>query len=497
MSGQDKRGAANLGEDVKLSEELSFWRKLGYGLGDIFGGGSSTVISFFYLVFLTDVVQINPGLAGVVILISKVYDTVTDPFEGILSDRTRTAMGRRRPYLLGGVFLILISFSAMFYPVNFESERNRFTFVVLTYLFFSTVVSIVMLNYNALQSELSLDYDERTSLSSYRIFFSTTASILCAVLPLEVVKRYPDVRTGWIVMGVTFGTFFALPFIATFASARERPEFQRQPQPFDWEKSFIAPFRVRTFVFAVLMYLFAFVAFDAVSSIVVYFIKTYLGRGDETSLVIGSLTIAQVLSLPFFVDLSRRTSKSNSYILAASLFMITMGFSLLITPASPAWGVYVFSVVAGLGSGGVVVMIYAMFPDIPDVDELMSGERREGIYAALTTFARKLSSAFAVFIVSQLLSVTGYIPPAMETIDGVRKLVEQPQSRGFILALRGTFFLVPAIFLVLGVFFATRYPLDHEIHQRLKQVLEIRRSKTPETDEMKQEAHTLRNLLVG
>jgi len=122
-----------------------------------------------------------------VILISKFYDAVTDPFEGIFIDRTRTKLGRRRPYLLAGIFLIQISFFAMFYPVGFETEGGRFAFVVVTYLFFSTVVSIVMLNYNALQTELSLDYDERTSLSSFRIFFSTGASILCAVLPTMIV----------------------------------------------------------------------------------------------------------------------------------------------------------------------------------------------------------------------------------------------------------------------------------------------------------------------
>ena len=354
-----------------------------------------------------------------------------------------------------------------------------------------------MLNYNALQAELSLDYDERTSLSSYRIFFSTVSSILCAVLPLEIVKLFPDVRTGWMVMAGAFGLFFALPFIATFISAKERPAFQKAPEPINWKESFLTPFKVRTFVFVVLMYLFAFVAFDAVSSIVVYFIKTYLGRGEETSFVIGALTIAQVVSLPFFASLSRRTSKPKSYIAAALLFMLTMAASLLITPKAPVWAVYVFASIAGLGSGGVVIMIYAMFPDIPDVDELVSGERREGIYAALTTFSRKLSSAFAVFIVSQLLAVTKYVPPVMETIEGVSKLVEQPQSEGFVLALRATFFLVPVVFLVVGVFFARKYPLDQAVHARLTALLTARRAGEVETVEAQAEAQALEKLLVG
>ena len=173
--------AATTLKPVDGGEKLSLWRKIGYGMGDIFGGGSSTIISFYYLIFLTDVVLINPALAGTVILISKIYDAITDPFEGVISDRTRTRLGRRRPYLLAGMPLIFLSFAALFYPIDLSQEFQRFIFVVLTYLFFSTVVSIVMLNYNALQSEMTLDYNERTSLSSARIFFSTLASIICAV----------------------------------------------------------------------------------------------------------------------------------------------------------------------------------------------------------------------------------------------------------------------------------------------------------------------------
>ena len=207
----------------KSSEKLTFWQKLGYGLGDFYGGGAGTLISFFYLVFLTDVVRISPGLAGVVILVSKVYDAITDPFEGVISDRTRTKLGRRRPYLLAGIPLVFLSFFAMFYPVTYESETSRFIFVMATYLFFSTVVSLVTLNYSALQAELTLDYNERTSLATFRIFFSTFSSILCALLPLEIVKASADVRTGWIIMAVVFGLIFSLPFIATVDLARYHP----------------------------------------------------------------------------------------------------------------------------------------------------------------------------------------------------------------------------------------------------------------------------------
>jgi len=483
--------------DDRSSEKLSFWHKFGFGLGDIYGGGSGVVISFYYLYFLTDVIRINPALAGLVILISKVYDAITDPFEGILTDRTRTPLGRRRPYLLAGILLVFLSFFTLWYPVDFAVEWQRFVFVILAYLFFSTVVSIVMTCYNALASELTLDYDERTSVSSFRIFFSTFSSILSAVLPLEIVKLFPTVRAGYIAMGLIFGAFFALPFIATVVSTRERPEFQRPPEPFRLRRAFVEPFKVRTFVYALLMYLFAFVAMDAVSSIVIYFMKYFLLRGDEANYVSGTLLVAQVASLPFYVALSKRTSKKTGYVVGALIWLATMLTSFLIVPQAPAFFIYVFAVLVGLGTGGIVVMIYAIFPDIPDVDELKTGQRREGTYSALVTFMRKFSSALALFLVSNALALGGYVSPVEQVVDGVSRFVEQPQSDTFILVLRLIFVFIPIVFVGFALLFAARYPLTSDVHARLRRVLAVRRNDEPETDDVQQEAQALSRLLIG
>jgi oligogalacturonide transporter len=479
------------------SEELGFWRKLGYGLGDIYGGGSGVIISFYYLVFLTDVVRISPALAGTVILISKVYDSITDPFEGILADRTRTRLGRRRPYLLAGIPLVFLSFFALFYPIDLDQELHRFLFVIASYLFFSTVVSIVMLNYNALQSELTLDYNERTALSSFRIFFSTVSSILCALLPPEIVKVFPDVRAGYVAMGLAFGAFFALPFIATVFASRERKEFQRPPEPFDWRLAFLEPWKMRTFVYTLAMYLLAFVAMDTVSSIVVFFMKNYLLRGGEANFVSGTLLVAQVASLPFYVWLSKRTSKRTGYLVGALIWLLTMGFSFFIVPGQPSLVVYLFAVVVGLGTGGIIIMVYAIFPDIPDIDELKSGERREGIYSALFTFTRKLSSAFALFLVSNAIALAGYRPPLEQIVEGATQLVEQPQSDTFVWVLRLVFALVPIVLLLVALVFARRFPLTPEVHERLRRVLAVRRSGEPESDEVRREAEALEKLLIG
>lgn len=478
-------------------EKLGFRQKLGFGVGDIFGGGSGIVIGFYYLYFLTDVVRIDPALAGTVLFISRIYDAITDPLEGILADRTRTRLGRRRPYLIAGAPLVLLSFFLLFYPVDFADPTTRFVFVLAAYLFFSTVVSIVMLSYNALQAEMTLDYHERASLSSFRIFFSSLSSIVCAVVPLEIVNRFPDVQAGWMAMALILGLFFAIPVLVTGLVGHERAEFQQPLSRINWREGFLEPFRVRTYLFALLMYLLAFVAIDILSSVMVYFMKYYLARGGETQWVSGTLLVAQVFSLPIFSRVIRSTSKKKAYMVATSAWMVLMVLSLFVTPGLPGYVIYLYVALIGLSTGGIVLSVYSILPDMPDVGELHTGKRQEGTYSALWGFMRKLSSAFSLFLVGNLLGVAGYVPPIEQAVNGATTLIEQPQSPTFILSLRLLFAVVPLVFLGLGLYFASKFPLTPSLYERLREVLEAKRAKGADDAQIDEQAAELRDILVG
>jgi oligogalacturonide transporter len=333
-------------------------------------------------------------------------------------------------------------------------------------------------------------------LSSIRIFFSTVASIIAALVPLEIVKQFADVRTGYVVMGVVFGAIFALPFIFTFFAVRERQDFQKPPEKFDWRVAFVEPFKVKTFIYALLMYLFAFVAADTVSNIVVFFMKYYILRGDEANYVAGAMLVFQVISLPFYAWLSRRTSKRTGFITGAVVWMLTMLVSFFLAPGQPFLVIYIFAAVVGLGTGGVIVMMYAIFPDIPDVDELVTGERREGIYSALVTLIRKMSSAVAIFFVGLSIDRAGYVAPVEEIVNGATTLVEQPQSDAFINVLRVIFAVLPVVLLIISIYFARKYPLSPQVHERLNEVLNVQRGHGEETAEIEQETQELEKLLV-
>lgn len=476
-------------------EKLSLPTKIAFGMGDIYGGGSMIIVGIYYLYFLTDIVGLSPALAGTVLLISKIWDAVNDPLMGLITDRTRTRFGRRRPFLLAGVAFIFLSYFMLWYPVSYQSEAARFVFVLLAYFFFDAVITLVMVPYNALASELTLDYAERTSLVSIRMGFSMFSSILCAIVPMEIVKMVPDVRVGHMIMGASFGLFFALPFLATFFYTKERPEFQETVPEFNLLKSYREPFKIKSFLHVMFMYLFSFLAMDVVMAIVIYFMTHYIKRGGDTNYVLGALLITQLIVIPLYYWISRRTSKKTGFIIGVCLWMAVMAGSFLITPESARASVFVFGCAMGLATGGVVVMIYSIFPDLPDVDELVTGMRREGVYAGLFTFMRKLSAALAIFLISQAISLAGYAPPVSETVDGITRLVQEPQSAEFITVLRAVFAAAPILLLAFCLYFAIRFPLTPAAHARLKEFLERRRAGESGA-ELDAEEEFLKKLLV-
>jgi len=449
------------------TERLSLTTKLFYGSGDIFGGGAMVIVGFFFLFFMTEVAHLDPGLAGLVLLVGKIWDAVNDPLMGYLSDRTRSRFGRRRVYFLVGIVPIVLTFTFLWVVPPTSSQWALFAYFVSLSILFDTVLTIVMVPYTALAQEITLDYNERSSLSGYRLAFSYLSSLISAAVPMLIVGRFPDPVAGYRVMGLVFGLFYALPWLGVYAFTRERPA---EPESKDAAARAGAGFTLLTdiketlanYSFRVLMgiYLLAFVATDIISAVIVYYMTYVVGRPGDVSAVLGLLLLLQLAALPFWVHVAKRYGKRVSFIGGAAFWVLVLPFLLAVGPATPIWVVYTLAVLLGAATSGAIFSPWAMLPDVMDVDEVVTGQRRQGVYSGAITFFRKASSALGVFIVGWAIKLSGYVAGS----------VPPPQFGLVIKVLVAVFPLLP---LAVSIWMALRFPITSETHEKVKAELAL------------------------
>lgn len=236
-------------ENKRDVKELKRPELLLFAWADVFGGAQS-VLAVLYLVFLTNILNISPAWAGVVVMISKVWDAVSDPMMGILSDNTRHALGRRRPYLILGGALLIVSLALLWLPVRFESHLARVLYVTLTYLFYSTVSTIISVPYSSMSTEITGDFSLRNRVNMTRLIFSLLSTALCTLIPTLLFSRLTKgtmtLNAFYLIISLGFGAFFAIPVVLAGFFAKERIPCPEEKSSFSLH-TFMLPLKVRAF----------------------------------------------------------------------------------------------------------------------------------------------------------------------------------------------------------------------------------------------------------
>ena len=182
-------------------KKLNFSTQLAYGIGELSGSLPSNILVFFFLFFLTDVAGLKPGIAGIIVMVGKISDAINDPLIGWLSDRTRSRLGRRYPWMiLGSIPLGLSCFFLWTIPPNNNPNFLIFYYTIIALIFYAAFTS-VLLPYSALSAELTQDYNERTSLISFRSGFSIGGSIFSLVLAELIFASVENQEKQYLILG--------------------------------------------------------------------------------------------------------------------------------------------------------------------------------------------------------------------------------------------------------------------------------------------------------
>ena len=460
------------------NDSVPLLTKLVYGTGDWGMATFNTMRQIFYAIFLTDVVGLRPGLASFAAFIGVIWDAINDPLVGVLSDRMQSKWGRRRPFLLVFAIPYALAFVVLWWTPPWENQVVLMIHVMLAYALSDTFQTLVIVPYHALTPEITSDYDERTSLASFRMFFNFLASISTAVAAPMLVDATVGAggtrQQGYVLVAAILGASSAIPYLLIFFSIRERRHVAIPAEMISFRETVQVAWRNVPFRYATALYMLNWVTFDLIGVVLPYFLVYWVADGNLLatvpgfgmpleSVVLGVMLITATVALPFWSWMAQRLGKRIAYMIAIGFWAVLL-VGLIFVPQEQMGLTVVLSVLIGISVSAAHALPDAIFPDVIDWDELRTGVRREGIYYGAKNFIRKLTTAFAIFLTLQVLGILGYQAPP----EGVTRFMQPEAAVWGIRILTGP---VGAVLLLMVLVVTWYYPLNRTRYRRMQQLL--------------------------
>ena len=452
--------------------KVSLGNKLAFACGDIFGGGSFNIINFLFTPFLTLVVGIPMIYLTPILLLTKIWDGIIDPFIGKITDAKKPGrFGKRRFFMLICAPLVLVGFVLLFFPWSLVTTQiwAKCFLVVFVYMLYATAQSFVLIPYYSHASEMTDDFNERNNTNAVRLAFSILSSLVCVAVPGMIASPEKG-EFSYIIMASAFGVIFMLSVLVAALFSREQVISPAVKTKFDL-KDFVRPLKMGTYRRYLGMQMCASFGMAVMSSFFFtlcdFFLRRYsyatatefgqyATRFPIATVAAAMMFVAQIIALPIYLKLIKVKSKRFAYITGAvawivvAMFMLflpaesailteagtkeivdngvtTVVDTLKITTSSgaPNWLLIVFGLLLGLGIGGTVFVPHSAFGDVCDVGELYFGERTEGNFSGLTNFLNTTAQAIGLAIPPLIIGLTGYVETQYRTAEEYATLLTQ------------------------------------------------------------------------
>ncbi|NCA66848.1 MAG: MFS transporter [Clostridia bacterium] len=456
--------------------------KLAYGSGDIYGGAAFLIFSLLYMNFLVLVEGIDVVAASSIIFIGKIWDAVTDPFVGSLSDNTRSRYGRRRIYFLIGLAPVFLSFVMLFYSFGISGETAKIIYHMFAYMFFGTAFTIVMVPYNAILSDITANYNERTGFTTVRMIVSAGAALVAAVVPSIIIKTVggetngPAQKNGYLIMAVVFGLIFAACWLITFLGTKERKDFP-PTEKFSFKK-WISVLKNKSFRIYLGAFLSFQIAIDLILALFIFYIDIVILKYKSYELIIGTLLVCSLLFMALQGQLAKKKGKNFPLIIGMPIWILAAFVFIFITTETPVFVLLILAALIAIGSSAGNLSTWSMITDIFDVDELMTGQRREGVYSGFTTFVRKMASGIAILLLGVGLKAMGFnqveyniLKNSMDNFDPAVYA-----SSNIVQGIRLMFVIIPIVLLIVTFVFAIKYKVNNKRFDTIIKGIELLKS---------------------
>jgi len=435
--------------------EVSRSIKLFWGSGALGVSVLMNAFSFLILFYMISVLKIEPALAGTLVFLTKLADVFSDPVIGLWSDRIKTKIGRRRPFLLPGAVISGASFALIFTTPVFDSQWLTISYVFVAMLIYTIGYTMFNVPYMSMPAEMTDSFHERSSIHGYRVVFVTLGGFLAgSIAPwaLEVLGK--GLWSSYAVIGVAGGVIVFISMSITFfgtGKARFTESVSTVPKVLDEISAIKSNPHFLRLIAIKASQLFAVAASG---SAMIFFVVNSLQLDLKILAVFFAvLTVVSIISTPLLVKASKRLGKPNAYTISAIAYVLYSASWYFAEPNEPLWAMLIRAMIVGIAVTGNILLAMSMLTDTIEFDARITGVRREGAYTSIYSFTEKFTAAFGPLVIGVAMSVAGFdkaLPP------------EQLQSPAVHQALLMGVCYIPIVMGTLAIFLIRGYRLDEK-----------------------------------
>ncbi len=446
-------------------------KKIAYAVPAFFLAVVGIPIYVYIPKFYTDVVGVDIAILGYILFSVRIFDAVTDPALGYLSDRTRTRMGRRRPYIAVGSVFVALTMFMLFNPPRVSASLETAWFAGCIYALFLCWTAVVV-PYESLGPEITFDYDERTTLFGMRDGFLIAGTLAAASSP-AVVQWLFDLagdtdgeRAKFFWIAVIYAPLLIVSCGWCVLAIRELPRGPVFRTTTIW-RGLHQIGRNRPFLVLLIAYTVSAIGNNLPATLILYYVE-YVLQSKMADAFLLLYFITGIIFLPGWIIMARRTGKKAAWLTSMAVNTGAFMAVFFLGPGDAViYGVLVF--LSGIGFGATLAIPSSIQADVIDYDELLTGERREGQYIGLWSIAKKFAAAVGVGASLSILGLVGYTPNIEQS--------EQVQ-----LTLRTLYALVPSICNIIAFFIALAYPISSSLHRDIRMAIAQRQKGRPVTN---------------
>lgn len=479
-------------DDVKPEDKIPTKEKIFYGFGALMDGGGVALMACVLLKYMTDTLLIASAAASTIMLISKIWDAITDPIMGYISDNTRSKFGRRKPYMfIGGISLIIALF-LLFAPIRewgITDQAGLIAWMLIFYMVWNTCSTCSQVPYTSMASDISPSFKERNNANTIKVVFVAAASGIAYLVPLLLLNAMQDVDNPtlsptafWLIMASVFGLLFGGGLVICAFGTKERikPAPHEAKVKFNFKeflKGYITPYKNKSYAWHIGMYVSAFTCMDMLSALAAYYAdhvwrNTIVDLGFMTMefssmFVVAPLMVAAVIAFPLVRWVMDKKGKGFAFRMGLPFYIIG---GILIAVLNPVWCpplvIPFVAFIMGFGFGGAQMIPWMIFPDTLDICELATGERPTGNYSGMMTLIRKVAGALGVGLIGWILTGVGYDTYIANINNGISNA--PALTANVVLTIRLLMGIAVTVLIAFAFFAACNFRLNNKVLARVR-----------------------------